>query len=141
MPALQNQHALLGSILEASVRNNADVAVTGMLLLYRQHFIQALEGPAEGVEAIYRRVLRDSRHWDLKLIEDATAPSRSFAGWAMCGYNLAPADNEILEVLALRRGFDPRQIGGLGALSLLRTVHAVQQRVALRGEPSVVIDV
>ena len=139
-PVLQNQDALVASILQSSVRNNAEVAVTGMLLLYRQHFIQALEGPAEGVEAIYRRVLRDRRHRRLKLIEDAVTSARCFAGWAMCGCNLGSADNEILEVLALRRGFDPRQLGGFGALSLLRTVRAVQQRVALREKASIVIE-
>lgn len=140
-PGVRNQDILLESILKASVRNNADVEVTGMLLLHRQHFIQALEGPAEGVEAIYRRVLRDLRHHHLKLLEDAAARSRSFPGWAMCGYNLGLADNEILDVLALRRGFDPRKIGGFGALSLLKTVRAVQQRVALRGKVAVVIEV
>lgn len=139
-PLLLDQDALLASILKASVPNNADVAVTGMLLLYRQHFIQVLEGPAEGVEAIYRKVRRDSRHQHLKLIEDATTPSRSFAGWAMCGCNIGSADNEILEVLALRRGFEPREISGFGALSLLRTVRAVQQRVALRDKVSIVIE-
>lgn len=137
---LQTQDAPLESILETSVRNNAKLAVTGMLILHGQHFIQALEGPAEGVEEVYLRLLRDPRHYDLKLIEDATTSSRAFAGWSMCAYHLSPADREILDVLALRRGFDPRQIGRFGALSLLRTVHAVQERVALRCRSSVVIE-
>lgn len=111
-----------------------------MLLRHRDHFFQALEGSAAAVEAIYRRVRRDPRHQDLKLLQDATPTSRSFAGWAMCGHNMGPADNEILEVLALRRGFDPQRISGPGALSLLRTVHAVQQRVDLRTQPAVVIE-
>ena len=132
--------ALLRSILEVSVRNNTAVAVTGMLLHHRNHFIQALEGSPDAVEAVYRRVRQDQRHRELKLLQDATPTSRSFAGWAMCGYNLGRADNEILEVLALRRGFDPQRISGSGALLLLRTVHAVQLRVDLRTRPSIVIE-
>ncbi|WP_278070345.1 BLUF domain-containing protein [Brevundimonas sanguinis] len=140
VPGLQDEDALLRSILEVSVRNNTAVAVSGMLLRHRDHFFQALEGSAAAVEAIYRRVRRDPRHQDLKLLQDATPTSRSFAGWAMCGHNMGPADNEILEVLALRRGFDPQRISGPGALSLLRTVHAVQQRVDLRAQAAVVIE-
>lgn len=139
-PGLEDEDTLLRSILAVSVRNNAAVAVTGMLLRHCDHFIQALEGSAAAVEAIYRRVLRDPRHQDLKLIQEATPTVRSFPSWAMCGYNLGPADNEILEVLALRRGFDPQSISGSGALSLLRTVHAVQQRANLRLQPSIVIE-
>lgn len=139
-PGLQDEDTLLQSILEVSVRNNAAVAVTGMLLRHREHFFQALEGSAAAVEAIYQRVRRDPRHQDLKLLQDATRASRSFAGWAMCGYNLGTADNEILEVLALRSGLDPQRISGSGALSLLKTVHAVQQRVDLRTRPSIVIE-
>jgi len=140
VPGLQDEDALLRSILEVSVRNNTAVAVSGMLLRHRDHFFQALEGSAAAVEAIYRRVRRDPRHQDLKLLQDATPTSRSFAGWAMCGHNMGPADNEILEVLALRRGFDPQRISAPGALSLLRTVHAVQQRVDLRTQAAVVIE-
>nr|WP_312448903.1 BLUF domain-containing protein [Brevundimonas naejangsanensis] len=140
VPGLQDEDALLRSILEVSVRNNTAVAVSGVLLRHRDHFFQALEGSAAAVEAIYRRVRRDPRHQDLKLLQDATPTSRSFAGWAMCGHNMGPADNEILEVLALRRGFDPQRISGPGASSLLRTVHAVQQRVDLRTQPAIVIE-
>ncbi len=137
---MEDEDTLLRFILEVSVRNNAAVAVTGMLLRHCDHFIQALEGSAAAVEAIYRRVQRDPRHQDLKLIQDATPRFRSFGGWAMCGYNMGPADNEILEVLALRRGFDPQRISGSGALSLLKTVHTVQRGVDLRLQPSIVIE-
>lgn len=47
---LQTQDDLFKSILETSVRNNAKLAVTGTLIVHGQHFIQALEGPADGAE-------------------------------------------------------------------------------------------
>jgi hypothetical protein len=139
-PDLQDEDALLRSILEVSVRNNAAVAVTGMLLRHKNHFIQALEGPACAVELIYRKVRRDPRHHELVLLQDATRQRRSFAAWSMCGYNLGPADNEILDVLALRRGFDPQQISGAAALTLLTTVHAIQQRVTSKARSPVLIE-
>ncbi|MNR59634.1 hypothetical protein D3C85_1809350 [compost metagenome] len=58
----------------------------------------------------------------------------------MCGYNLGPADNEILDILNLRRDLDPRQINGSSALSLLRTVHTIQKRVLSATSAPVVID-
>jgi hypothetical protein len=58
----------------------------------------------------------------------------------MCGCNVGSADNAILEVLSLRPEFEPRLMSGSSALALLKTVRAVQQRVASRTEGAVVIE-
>lgn len=99
-----------------------------------------MEGSAAAVETIYGRVRQDPRHQDIKLLKDTAGGSRSFAGWAMCGANMGPADNEILEILNLRRELDPRQISGSSALALLRNVHMIQKRVLSVTSSPVVID-
>ena len=68
-------HALDPSLLaelvkEANIRN-AELQVTGVLLFNGDQFLQVLEGPAEGVNAIFNRISRDSRHSDIvELLRD-----------------------------------------------------------------------
>ena len=50
------QDVEIAKIVRTSVRHNREVGLTGLLLVYRQWFIQALEGPAEA--AAYCRVSR-----------------------------------------------------------------------------------
>lgn len=52
----------LGAIIRASIRNNREVAVTGLLLLHQDYFVQALEGPAQAVLTTYGRICGDPRH-------------------------------------------------------------------------------
>lgn len=51
--------SILADILRASRRNNAPVAVTGLLIVGGRRFLQALEGPEAAVEATYERIARD----------------------------------------------------------------------------------
>lgn len=121
---------VLRDILDASVRNNAKVGVTGMLLCYRGTFLQILEGADSAVEFIYRRVKTDSRHHNLKTLSDQMVSSLSFPKWAMCGKNVTAADDEILAVLSKRSSFNPFNMTGSDALRLLKTVHGIHVRTA-----------
>ena len=81
-PGLLSSDALL-DILRASRRNNPAVGVTGALLYADGNFMQVLEGPAEAVEGVYRRVQRDDRHRGVLTLIDTTAAERSFPDWSM----------------------------------------------------------
>lgn len=73
----------LADILETSRRNNRMRDVTGMLIVTRKMFIQALEGSEGAVHEIFDRIRRDVRHTDVHAIIDAKAPSRAFPDWSM----------------------------------------------------------
>lgn len=73
----------LHAILEASKRNNERNGITGMLILYKDTFIQILEGNEEDVVATYSRIKKDDRHDTvLKLFEGYT-DKRHFPDWKM----------------------------------------------------------
>jgi hypothetical protein len=71
------------NLLGVSRKNNALAGVTGILFFDGNHFVQALEGPREGVEEVYRRIAADDRHYDLLLISRANIKSRRFSQWSM----------------------------------------------------------
>ncbi|WP_309646142.1 BLUF domain-containing protein [Phenylobacterium sp.] len=131
----------LRGILDASMRNNARVGVTGMLLCHQGSFLQILEGPSSAVEFIYKRVKTDSRHHGLKTLADQMVAAPSFPKWAMCGKNITAADDEILAIIASRASFNPFEMNGSDALRLLKTVHAIHVRTAGLQEPSQVVQV
>ena len=83
----------LMSLLEASRENNARDGVTGMLLYKDGNFMQALEGPPEGVRAVLERVRRDPRHRGMLKLIEGFRDGRDFGDWSMAFANL---NNEAL---------------------------------------------
>lgn len=77
--------AEIDGILRISRRNNAAVAVTGLLVVGGRRFMQALEGPTEAVERVYQRICADSRHFAVVMLSNEPIERRMFDGWDM-GY-------------------------------------------------------
>lgn len=74
--------ASLNAILETARRNNTARAITGILLYLDGAFLQVLEGQADVIDEIYRRITSDPRHWETQLLLDRPAP-RAFGAWSM----------------------------------------------------------
>lgn len=77
---------MLKEILTVSREKNRQRNVTGMLLYRDGIFLQALEGEAEVVDALYTRIATDPRHNNIAVIHRGPIYSRSFTQWAM-GFN------------------------------------------------------
>jgi hypothetical protein len=74
-------------ILRSALLNNAAQGITGYLWRTGDQFVQALHGPADAVDALYRRLTEDARHNDLDLLLRApTAAESPFENWSM-GYD------------------------------------------------------
>jgi Sensors of blue-light using FAD len=73
----------LAEILKTARTRNADLGVTGALMLYDDWFAQVLEGPQAVVETLYARIKADTRHDNVRLNEAGPAPRRLFGKWAM----------------------------------------------------------
>ena len=73
----------LAEILKAARTNNADLGVTGALMLYDDWFAQVLEGPQTVVEALFARIKADPRHDGVRLNEAGPVGKRLFGKWAM----------------------------------------------------------
>jgi hypothetical protein len=127
-------------IVRASIRNNRQVAVTGLLLVHDGWFVQALEGPADAVMNIYRRICDDPRHEDCKMLSAGPAATREFGDWNMCARRMSAADDAILTTLAVRGSFEPLQLTPTAALKLLKAVRGIQERTAHEGRGAAVED-
>ena len=70
-------------ILEISRRFNAENDITGCLLSYNGQYTQLLEGDKEIVQELYLKILKDERHYDVKLLFEGEKDERIFRHWSM----------------------------------------------------------
>ena len=124
-------NAEVAEIVRASIRNNRDVAISGLLLVHGGYFLQMLEGPTEAVLTTYGRICEDPRHADAKVLGAGPAQARAFADWNMCARRITPADEAILDTLSMR-AFEPHRLTPSSALRLLQAVRGIQDRTQLR---------
>ena len=73
------------SILSAARKNNAPRDVTGLLCFNRKFFLQCLEGSRTHVNEVYHKILNDSRHRRIIMLDYREINAREFDRWSM-GY-------------------------------------------------------
>lgn len=95
---------IVKSITAASEKNNEKTGVTGVLLASRTHFMQALEGNFEDVNAVFRRIARDDRHHELSIIAFTVVDARLFGGWGMRGIGAFDFNRDIETELKRKYG-------------------------------------
>ncbi len=73
--------------------NNGRDGITGMLYFDGTRFMQAMEGPAEKIEATLARIKADRRHRALVVLSKRAIEAREFGDWAMAA-NTPGTSNE-----------------------------------------------
>ena len=73
---------LIDILFKARARN-AEADVTGCLICRDDIYLQLLEGPAENVTRIYKKILEDDRHVEVTQLVRHGVPERMFGRWAM----------------------------------------------------------
>jgi hypothetical protein len=84
-------------LLASARATNVLLKVTGVLLYGAGRFFQYFEGPKEGVDEVYTRILRSRRHTNVVELEFQPIRRRRFNRWFM-GFREAPAS--VLQGLA-----------------------------------------
>lgn len=73
----------LRSILESSHKNNAKLGISGALCFLDGVYCQYIEGEGVVLEDLYKRVAKDPRHKDAKLVDYRSISKRRFTKWEM----------------------------------------------------------
>lgn len=94
----------LPAMVEKASALNASHQVTGILLFNGTHFFQILEGPEEGVLAIYARICADNRHHNIVELMRDYSPSRRFGNAGMELFDLRKHDHATVLQAVLDRG-------------------------------------
>ncbi|MDX2350672.1 MAG: BLUF domain-containing protein [Porticoccus sp.] len=97
---------IVQDIIMTSEPSNEACGITGVLLASKTHFLQALEGKFEDVNAVFRRIARDDRHKELSIIGFSVVDARMFSGWGMRGIGTFDLNKEIESELQEKYGVE-----------------------------------
>ena len=79
----QSAEDVVSDIVQNAKKKNQALGITGVLLYENGHFLQALEGDKEVVNALYSIINKDSRHNDVSKLIDETINARAFPDWSL----------------------------------------------------------
>jgi len=115
----------LRDISEVSRANNYLDGVTGALFFNGEWFVQALEGARTVLSPRFARIVADTRHHDVTLMEFRAIDERVFSNWAMRYIGAGPETDRIVRRF-MPGEFDPRVVrDGKAMCRLLRALIAV----------------
>ena len=96
-------------------------------------FFQCLEGESEAVDMLYKKLLNDTRHKDLKILSRKSIDSLSFSNWSMKHVQLEDEMKKILNFQGLKT-FDPYNFNAettKKALGLLHSTNSTSNALLL----------
>ena len=106
-------------ILQQSQANNTRRDLTGVLAFNSKVFLQGLEGSREQINDLYSRLMRDTRHHTVAILEYAEIEERDWAQWSM-GFAAQSADNRALFLKYSGQSvFNPYAMSGSAVKKLL----------------------
>nr|WP_280157196.1 BLUF domain-containing protein [Wenxinia saemankumensis] len=101
-------------VLRVARRRNAEDEIGGFLVKDGGTFVQVIEGPADAIEQVFRRIRRDMRHYGIEVRSDRSIRSRQFGDWGM-GFAAEPinagddAANLLARVIEIANRPEPKR--------------------------------
>lgn len=120
----------LATILATSQRNNDRDGLTGALAAHRDRYIQVIEGPAQALDGLLRRLESDPRHRDIVLFGREPVTARLFSQWSMASAVITPARGAALDTLVDQDDLTPERVIRI-MLDALEIVQFAEHREAV----------
>jgi hypothetical protein len=111
--------SVVDSILEESRRNNPRLGITGILCFSDDLFIQVLEGGRDQVCELYNTIVRDDRHFNVRILSYEETCERRFGGWTMGQVNIDKVNPALLLKYSERAELNPFACSGHASMALL----------------------
>lgn len=102
--------AELHGIVDKARAANGRNGLTGILAAGNGVYLQIVEGPADAVEALLTRLRADSRHENLRILQDIEVAARNFPGRLMGLRVLAPEAPGLIAAQLRRRPMSAAEI-------------------------------
>lgn len=121
--------AFIEEVLAAAERNNGPHAITGLLCVRHDSFLQVLEGSASAVNHLFSKIMRDPRHASVRLFEYCEIVERDFPDWNMGYIGMDELSRAVLLRFFANSDYDPFSLDQARALGLMRALR--QHKLAL----------
>ena len=83
-------------IVSYSQDNNTAKQITGVLISYKKHFLQYLEGDSIEVYALFSKIKNDSRHSEIHMLQYSPIKKRMFSDWSMAYKEIPGLSDDVL---------------------------------------------
>ena len=100
----------LERLLEQCVTNNTRLGIKGLLVISGENVMQALEGPPQFVNELFRKIVADERHRDVELVTYEGQGGTHFYDWSMRLVELEKLDPLVKGLLRKKYPSDGDQI-------------------------------
>ena len=110
---------LLDSIMAQSAQNNPRLGITGMLCFTDELFVQVIEGGRDEVCQLYNAIVRDERHFDVRLLQYVEISERRFGNWTMGQVNIKNINPALLLKYSEKAELNPFNCSGQATMALL----------------------
>lgn len=74
------------NIVCTAIERNSELNVTGCLVFFKNEFYQLLEGDEKDVLLLYESIKKDTRHFNVTLLNKERTQYRVFSSWNMALY-------------------------------------------------------
>lgn len=107
--------AALDRIVADATAFNRVAGVSGALMFDGTRFVQYIEGPRDGLDSVFQRIVNARAHTNLHVLARTPLKARWFPRWSMTSRLIEP---EVLDGILQARwaGFDPLHSDGFGML-------------------------
>ena len=126
----------LARLLDDCRDYNAEHDITGMLLYSHETFVQILEGEEAEIDALLKRIKKDARHGDIRMLDRKPIAEREYARWSMGFRRLA--DTEFRNIPGLEdfsaENFNPAFLGSNASVVDSLMKHFRRQRLRSIGQ-------
>ena len=110
-------------VLATSRESNPNAGITGVLCVCDGSvFMQLLEGGRDDVNRLYSRVIHDTRHTDVTLLEYSEITERRYTNWRMGRVDLDRINAGMVLKYSEKPRLDPFQVPGRVAIAVLQDI-------------------
>ncbi|TXD96150.1 BLUF domain-containing protein [Psychrobacter frigidicola] len=119
-------------ILQQAQRNNERNGVTGVLVLNDDFFLQSIEGARPVINELLGKLVEDTRHFSLQVIECREIEQRRWNKWSM--KYLTPSEQDKKYVLRFSAGtdFNPYLMSTSQVMMFIDTLSELQEQAERR---------
>ncbi|MEX1665301.1 BLUF domain-containing protein [Zhongshania arctica] len=102
-------------------RNNELVDVSGLLYFGSEYYLQCLEGSPSAVNSVYNKIISDSRHSDIVLIDYRQIAKRAYSNWDMAYVKESSMTESLIKLYAGGSKFNPLDMSVESVMQLMQT--------------------
>jgi len=112
-------------LVEQSRVRNAKRRISGALIFTDRYFVQAIEGPADEIDALKNKIIADPRHSQIVILADGPTDKRQFGLWSLAYSGTDTLiDDKLAPALAIAG--NPERDRAIRSLKLLLTASVEQ---------------